>query len=58
MLTLLNTQAQTKKGWKLTWQDEFNYTGLPDSTKWNYEVGHIRNNEQQYYTRARKKIFG
>ena len=55
MLTLLNTQAQTKKGWKLTWQDEFNYTGLPDSTKWNYEVGHIRNNEQQYYTRARKE---
>ncbi len=55
MLSLLNTQAQNKKSWKLIWQDEFNYTGLPDSTKWNYEVGHIRNNEQQYYTRARKE---
>lgn len=47
-----NTQ---KQGWKLVWQDEFNYTGLPDATKWGYEVGYIRNNEQQYYTRARKE---
>ena len=47
--------AQNKKGWKLIWQDEFNYTGLPDATKWGYEVGHIRNNEQQYYTRAKKE---
>lgn len=47
--------AQTAGEWKLVWQDEFNYTGLPDSSKWSYEVGHIRNNEQQYYTRARKE---
>ena len=40
-------QAQT---WKLLWSDEFNYTGLPDSTKWVNEVGFIRNNELQYYT--------
>lgn len=45
--------AQKRKAWKLVWQDEFNYTGLPDSSKWGYETGHIRNNEQQYYTRAR-----
>ena len=24
---------------KLAWSDEFNYTGLPDSTKWTYDVG-------------------
>jgi beta-glucanase (GH16 family) len=37
----------------LLWADEFNGTGLPDSTKWGYEVGFIRNNEKQYYTPGR-----
>ena len=23
--------------WKLVWSDEFDYQGLPDKTKWNYE---------------------
>jgi len=41
------------KKWKLVWGDEFNYTGLPDSTKWGYDEGFIRNNESQYYTKAR-----
>ena len=35
---------------QLIWSDEFNYTGLPDSTIWSYEVGYIRNKESQYYT--------
>lgn len=37
--------------WKLVWSDEFNYTGLPDSSKWNYSVGGNGwgNNEKQYY---------
>lgn len=39
--------------WKLVWFDEFDYTGLPDSSKWDYEEGFVRNNESQYYTRAR-----
>lgn len=36
----------------LIWADEFNYTGLPDSSKWNCEVGGHGwgNNELQYYT--------
>ena len=40
--------------WKLVWADEFNYTGLPDSTKWSFEVGGQGwgNNELQYYTDA------
>lgn len=42
------------KGWKLAWSDEFDYTGLPDSTKWNYDTGGHGwgNNELQYYTQA------
>lgn len=56
ILTVINTlSAQKKDKLKLVWQEEFNYKGLPDTTKWGYEVGHIRNNEQQYYTHARKE---
>ena len=44
--------SPVSKGWKLAWSDEFNYTGLPDSTKWDYDVGGNGwgNNELQYYT--------
>ena len=35
------------------WGDEFNTPGLPDSTKWNYEIGKIRNSELQYFTYKR-----
>lgn len=38
---------------KLIWADEFNEPGHPDSTKWSYEEGYIRNNEEQYYTNKR-----
>ncbi len=38
---------------KLIWADEFNGTGLPDSTRWGYEVGFVRNNEKQFYTSKR-----
>lgn len=37
----------------LDWSDEFEYSGLPDSSKWDYETGYVRNNETQYYTDAR-----
>jgi beta-glucanase (GH16 family) len=42
-------------GYKLVWSDEFGHDpdGLPDPTKWSYEEGFIRNNESQYYTKAR-----
>lgn len=39
--------------WKLIWSDEFDQPGAPDPAKWDYETGFIRNNEAQYYTRAR-----
>jgi len=41
--------------WKLVWSDEFDEAGLPDAAKWSYETGFIRNNEQQFYTRARRE---
>ena len=39
---------------KLVWSDEFNYKGLPDSTKWGFDVGGNGwgNNEAQFYTKA------
>ena len=39
--------------WKLVWSDEFDVQGLPDSTKWTFEEGYVRNKELQYYTKAR-----
>lgn len=39
--------------WKLVWADEFNYQGLPDTNKWDYETGFVRNHETQFYTKAR-----
>src|SRR6266851_936180 len=38
---------------KLVWQEEFNNEGLPDSTKWKYDTGYLRNHEKQYYTYRR-----
>ena len=47
---------------KLVWSDEFNYQGLPDSSKWGYDRGTgcpdvcgWGNNELQYYTWNRKE---
>lgn len=39
----------------LVWSDEFDYSGLPDSTKWGYDVGGggWGNNELEYYTEKR-----
>ena len=50
---LSSSDAEQTKDWKLVWSDEFDRPGLPDSTKWTYETGFIRNNEAQYYTFAR-----
>ena len=41
--------------WQLVWSEEFEYVGLPDRTKWNYEEGFVRNEEMQYYTQGRKE---
>ena len=40
--------------WKLVWNDEFNYVGLPDDSKWSFDTQGNDwgwgNNEAQYYT--------
>jgi beta-glucanase (GH16 family) len=43
---------KNESNWYLAWSDEFDYEGLPDSTKWGYDIGGHGwgNNEQQFYT--------
>jgi len=41
--------AQKATDYKLVWSDEFDGKGKPDSSKWNYEYGFVRNNEHQWY---------
>ncbi len=43
------------RSWKLVWSDEFDDAGLPAKNRWDYEEGMIRNNEAQYYAKARSK---
>lgn len=42
--------------WELIWNDEFDYEGLPDSTRWNFDTQGNEtgwgNNEAQHYTKA------
>ncbi|SFD08203.1 Glycosyl hydrolases family 16 [Chitinophaga sp. CF118] len=51
-------QVPVDKGWTFettpVWADEFNYTGLPNSTKWGYDIGGSGwgNNELEYYTNS------
>jgi beta-glucanase (GH16 family) len=49
--------AKTDTARRLVWSDEFEYRGLPDTTKWGYDAGdgcpnncYWGNNELQYYT--------
>lgn len=44
-----------RPGWTLVWADEFDYDGLPDPTRWGYEVGGHGwgNGEAQFYTDGR-----
>lgn len=55
-----DTLIQNTKGdgeWELVWSDEFNGSGLPDTSKWAYNVGDWGwgNKELQYYTNKRTK---
>ena len=53
---VISTQGPVDKNWKFettpVWSDDFNYTGLPDATKWGYDLGGSGwgNNELEYYT--------
>jgi beta-glucanase (GH16 family) len=48
---------QARGRWRLVWSDEFDYAGLPDPKKWDYDVGGKGwgNKESQFYTARRKE---
>jgi len=52
-----NPDSEVPAGYQLVWNDEFNYNGLPDDSKWSYDIGGTGwgNNEAQYYTGSRLK---
>ncbi len=39
----------TPSDWTLVWSDEFDGKTV-NTSEWDYEIGYIRNNEEQYYT--------
>lgn len=45
-------QNTNGKEWQMVWSDEFNGQGLPDTSKWTFDIGNWGwgNNELQYYT--------
>jgi len=54
-LLLISSNISFAQTYDLVWSDEFDYTGLPNSSKWGYDVGGggWGNNELQYYTESR-----
>jgi len=55
LVAFFSFQPRPVKNWKLVWSDEFNYSGLPDSSKWAYQAGGDGwgNHELEFYTRKR-----
>jgi len=51
------TQNMDGNNWNLVWSDEFDGSGLPDTSKWTYDIGNWGwgNNEPQYYTENRSE---
>ena len=45
----LYAQSVAPKPYRLIWSDEFNQNGSPDTSKWRFEQGFVRNNEAQWY---------
>lgn len=45
----LGQSLSAQEKYKLIWSDEFNRNGSPDSSKWHYEKGFVRNEELQWY---------
>ena len=56
-LLLVSSSCNLIKNERLVWSDEFEYSGKPDSSKWNYELGNgcpklcgWGNNEEEVYS--------
>jgi beta-glucanase (GH16 family) len=58
----LQPTAPVDKNWAFettpTWSDEFDYTGSPNTSKWDYDLGGggWGNNELQYYTNSLNNV--
>jgi beta-glucanase (GH16 family) len=52
-LSMLGTDSNMSNAagndYELVWSDEFNIDGRPDTSKWRYEKGFVRNHELQWY---------
>ncbi|WP_224995526.1 glycoside hydrolase family 16 protein [Cesiribacter sp. SM1] len=62
-LLLSGATGYAQKG-KLLWAEEFDYKGMPDSTRWKYDLGDgcpdvcgWGNNELQYYTSNPENVY-
>lgn len=50
LVTLLFSTAPIwSQEYQLVWSEEFDYEGAPDSSKWRFEKGFVRNHELQWY---------
>lgn len=48
--TASNAVADKYPGYRLAFSEEFDKDGLPDTDRWRYEIGYVRNHEDQYYS--------
>ena len=55
MRVVVRSYLQDRPSRKLVWWEEFNRAGRPDTAKWNYKEGYVRNHEVQYYTWDRQE---
>jgi beta-glucanase (GH16 family) len=44
-----NDSLQNNESYQLIWSDEFSNEGTPDTLKWRFENGFVRNDEAQWY---------
>ncbi|MBR2379889.1 MAG: glycoside hydrolase family 16 protein [Paraprevotella sp.] len=50
LVTLLSSTSPIwSQEYQLVWSEEFDYEGAPDSSKWRFEKGFVRNHELQWY---------
>ena len=63
IIALTSACSSPEKKWKLSWADEFDSTGSPDSSRWNYDLGDgcpdncgWGNDEAQFYTSYSKNV--
>jgi beta-glucanase (GH16 family) len=54
---LISFQAAFSQGWVVDWSDEFDYTGLPDTSNWRYTAGREGAQANGFSTTARPENY-